>query len=180
MEYTDWWNRSWIPARRFAFFGGLTIFFNLDESSGGLLPYDQGGAIPSHETWLEIVEAVQKFYTLHTDTEIDRYNWESLAHKEMKTGDHHQAEASPKAGYVYLLKGGPYHKIGLSSNPGRRMEEISPRLPFGTELVCTIATEDMRGLESHLHEQFADKRANGEWFELDEADVAYIRRLADE
>jgi len=47
------------------------------------------------------------------------------------------------------------------------------------ELICTIATEDMHGLESRLHKRFADKRANGEWFLLDEADVEYIRGLAD-
>ena len=84
------------------------------------------------------------------------------------------------SGYVYLLKGGEYYKIGLSKNADRRIEEISPKLPFETELICTITTEDMYELEAFLHEMFADKRANGEWFELDEADVETIRGLADE
>ena len=107
---------------------------------------------------------------------------ESYRHKQCERSAKQQGKLSSqiKKGYVYLLKGGSYHKIGLSKDADRRMEEITPKLPFETELVCTIATEDMHGLESHLHEQFADKRANGEWFELDRADVEYIRRLTDD
>jgi len=106
---------------------------------------------------------------------------ESCRRKEYQCSTRQQGKPSLqlKAGYVYLLKGGNYHKIGLSKDTDRRMEEILPKLPFETELVCTIATEDMYGLESRLHEQFADKRANGEWFKLNEADVEYIRRLAE-
>ena len=86
----------------------------------------------------------------------------------------------PQKGYVYLLKGGGYYKIGLSNDVNRRMEEISPRLPFETELICTIATRDMYKLEAALHDLYAARRANGEWFELDEADVVLFKEFADE
>lgn len=81
------------------------------------------------------------------------------------------------AGYVYILEGGPYYKIGRTNNVDRRIGEISPKLPFKTRLVCTIATEDMYTLEAELHERFADKRTNGEWFELEPEDVEYIGGL---
>ena len=107
---------------------------------------------------------------------------ESYRRKQYERSARQQGKLSSqiKKGYVYLLKSGSHHKIGLSKDADRRMEEISPKLPFQTELICTIATEDMRGLESRLHKQFADKRANGEWFLLEPEDVAYIKELANE
>jgi hypothetical protein len=35
----------------------------------------------------------------------------------------------------------------------------------------------MIGLERRLHERFADKRINGEWFDLSEDDVTFIREM---
>jgi len=93
-----------------------------------------------------------------------------------------QVRPKPKAhpGFVYLLKGDNYHKIGLSRNVSKRLKQIQSALPFATRLICSIPTEDMHTLEAELHERFADKRANGEWFELDEADVAMLKELADD
>ena len=82
-----------------------------------------------------------------------------------------------RSGFVYVLRGAGYYKIGLSKNVDRRMEQIEPKLPFETELLCTIATDDMHRLESELHKRFADKRASGEWFQLTENDVEYIKSL---
>jgi len=102
-----------------------------------------------------------------------------LTAKQRKPTHLENQQSTTRPGCVYLLKGERYYKIGLSSNVNRRMEEISPRLPFETELICTIATEDMHGLEAQLHELYAGKRANGEWFKLSDEDVAYIKELAD-
>lgn len=44
-------------------------------------------------------------------------------------------------------------------------------------VICLIKTPDMCALESELHKRFADRRVNGEWFELCETDVLYIKGL---
>ena len=146
-------------------------------------PVDCNGLFPTREEWSELVRAVSSFYDYLTPTNIE------AANEQQRERNWQRQEPTPRSsppakrthpGYVYLLKGGPYYKIGLSNNVTRRIEEISPKLPFETELICTIATEDMYELEAFLHEMFADKRANGEWFELDETDVEHTRGLADE
>jgi hypothetical protein len=82
-----------------------------------------------------------------------------------------------KQGYVYLLKSEHGYKIGYSKSPTSRHEQIDLILPFETELICTHKTDDMIGLERRLHERFADKRINGEWFDLSEDDVTFIREM---
>jgi len=83
------------------------------------------------------------------------------------------------AGYVYVLQGGPYYKIGRTNDVDRRISQISPKMPFETKLIYVLATRDMYTLESELHKRFADRRANGEWFELEPEDVWYIKSLAE-
>ena len=83
-----------------------------------------------------------------------------------------------KAGYVYLLQSPTNaYKIGISKRPDDRLRTFSVKLPFEISYVCLIATQDMYGLETKLHAQFADKRINGEWFALDDADVEYIKEM---
>jgi len=39
--------------------------------------------------------------------------------------------------------------------------------------------ENVEQVEKEIHRRFQAKRVKGEWFELNEADVEYIRRLAE-
>ena len=83
----------------------------------------------------------------------------------------------PSPGYVYLFrdKEGLY-KIGRSKNPQQRAKDISqPNFPI--DVICILKTNDAAMLECNMHELFAEKRVEGEWFELDEADVNYFRRM---
>lgn len=83
------------------------------------------------------------------------------------------------AGYVYLVQSptGAY-KIGRTKNPDDRMRTFSVKLPFEVEYVALIPCDDMKWLEAELHNRYADKHVNGEWFNLDAADVETIRSLA--
>lgn len=93
----------------------------------------------------------------------------------VRKGRKKEAKRKPRPGFIYLLCGAGYYKIGLSKNVDKRITKIAPKMPFEVELVHTIETDDMEKAERFLHEKFADKRTKGEWFELDEADMAWIR-----
>lgn len=87
--------------------------------------------------------------------------------------------SQPKEGYVYLLQSiSGHYKIGRTRNPENRIKTFGIQLPFEVEYVCLIKTTNMVELENALHMRFSSKRINGEWFNLDTEDVAYLRELA--
>lgn len=69
------------------------------------------------------------------------------------------------SGYVYFIeskKTGEI-KIGVSSNPKKRLDEIKRYI--GELIVLgVIRSEDCFELESEIHDMFKDKRVRGEWF----------------
>ena len=87
-----------------------------------------------------------------------------------------RATALSTFGYVYLLKSVKHYKIGDTNSVGRREYEVALQLPEKLKAVHEIKTDDPPGLEAYWHRRFADKRANGEWFALDTADVAAFKR----
>jgi len=78
-------------------------------------------------------------------------------------------------GYVYLVKADNLYKIGMSSNPEKRMETLRYRPPYPTKLIHAFRTPQCRKDEWLLHIIFRDKRVVGEWFILDEDDIAWIK-----
>jgi hypothetical protein len=84
-------------------------------------------------------------------------------------------EAAP-VGVAYLVKSGRFYKVGRSNAVGRRQYELAIQLPEKATLVHSIATDDPPGIEGYWHRRFADRRRNGEWFELTTGDVAAFRR----
>jgi hypothetical protein len=74
-------------------------------------------------------------------------------------------------GSVYLMKSGPFYKVGLSNASGRREYELGIQLPEKPRLIHEIRTDCPRALETYWHDRFANKRKNGEWFELEAADL---------
>lgn len=90
-----------------------------------------------------------------------------------------QAKARSYPGYVYLLQSPTKaYKIGRTSNPKSRAKTFGVQLPFEVEFICLIQADDMRQLETELHQRFSDKRINGEWFALSPDDVDYMKGLA--
>lgn len=90
-------------------------------------------------------------------------------------------KANLRPGYVYVLEvpNSPgLYKIGRTSDPANRLRTFNVKLPFAIKYLCTIQTDDMYQLESDLHQHFADKRSDGEFFLLTQDDIQYIQSLS--
>lgn len=89
-----------------------------------------------------------------------------------------EAEArKPQPGFIYVLEEpiNRWYKIGRAKNVERRLLGIE--LPFKVNRICSIPTNQMIWAERDLHQHFAAKRLNGEWFHLDAQDVEWLLSL---
>jgi hypothetical protein len=99
---------------------------------------------------------------------------EYVPHKQETSGE--SANQEETFGFVYLVRSGRFYKIGRSNAAGRREYELAIQLPEKTKTIHVIKTDDPSGIEAYWHKRFEAKRKNGEWFELDAADVAAFKR----
>jgi hypothetical protein len=79
-------------------------------------------------------------------------------------------------GYVYLMQSGRHFKIGRSNSVGRREWELGIKIPVPPKTIHVIETDDPVGVEVYWHRRFAEKRGEGEWFNLRADDVAAFKR----
>jgi hypothetical protein len=83
---------------------------------------------------------------------------------------------STKNQKVYLIfdRNTGLYKIGKSNNAVKRETTLAAQLPF-IELVCVI--DSVNVTERSLHHVYKTKRVRGEWFNLTQEDVEYIKSL---
>ena len=154
--------------------------------------------------WLEFkkslsdIELSPHFYTAYRcySSVIDTYGWVKrdiyftksevlqMLHllEKCKTivrnhGNKHGIKMLENIGHVYLMKHcAPYpvYKIGYSISPIERGNHFNVKSPYAVEYIHGIRTNNMRRLEKLLHKQYANKRLNGEWFDLDDSDIGLL------
>lgn len=80
--------------------------------------------------------------------------------------------------YVYLMldNSNGYHKIGISNTPEYREKTLQSEKPSIEMLACKkFPTRKIaEAIESALHTAYSQQRVRGEWFNLDDVDVAAI------
>lgn len=157
----------------------FTIHF--DKESECLVLADQAGFIPTEDEFWSMMEMLSVAYERIDHERIATHN---RTKHERLTNIGRSSEERPKkpkrkaeSGYVYVLEGGGVFKIGRAKDPERRAELLAIQLPYPVSLICAVQTSDYKKLEADLHERFALKRLNGEWFDLTSEDVAYITGL---
>jgi len=84
--------------------------------------------------------------------------------------------------YVYALRSRDHYKIGVTKDLPGRIKTIKSSNPHGVELVIKkgFSPKEKRlayKFEKHLHRVFKDKRANGEWFKLDESALGKAKEI---
>ena len=107
------------------------------------------------------------------DKKIVDYVAAALALKQVGSG-----KPTGQPGFVYLLRSVTgFYKIGRTKNPKDRLRTFGVLLPFEVEYEHIIPTDDMGRAEMTLHDRYAQKRGNGEWFMLSEQDVIAIKAI---
>lgn len=130
----------------------------------------------------DILEIVHNFVADHSgwwqaETKIPDRAPEPVANSPIQGYPFPKEETAPEFEFVYIIKCGPTYKIGRTRDLDRRLADWSPTPAYPIEVKLVIKAKDSRQAEKDLHNHFADKRLRGEWFELTELDVEYVRSL---
>lgn len=80
-------------------------------------------------------------------------------------------------GFVYIIQEdySYRYKIGKTKKLDDRMNLFAVKLPFAISSIHTVYCDDYHNLERYLHHYFKDKRVRGEWFDLTDKDIEWIK-----
>lgn len=109
--------------------------------------------------------------------EVSEKEYEELVNKLIYNKYSHSKQTE----YLYLINAGIYTKIGVAKDPENRLIAISTGCPFKPEISLIKQFGKLCYLvERYLHIKFTNKCTNGEWFELTEDDIEYIKNTPNE
>lgn len=155
----------------------IEIVLYYDPTKEEIKPYlhPLGERLLTYDEWLECTALVTSWYLSVDREEIARHN-AKLGNPLARPFPKREAtKERQRHGFIYVIKGDRYCKIGQAVDVPTRIEQFSPALPFPVEIIHTFATDDMNAAENELHERFADKRTGGEWFALSEEDIQWLK-----
>jgi hypothetical protein len=170
-----------IEYDQFSFFVSPFIQLRILED-GYIVPKDQGGAVILHSEWKTLCQKIDLFYNSISQEDLEeliRLKQEERSKALEERRSNRQPEPKKQhPGYVYLLKSDSgLYKISRTSKIADRVSWFTTKLPFKVELIHSFKCENMVETERQLHERFSDKQHTGEWFNLSDEDVEYIKGL---
>ncbi len=117
-------------------------------------------------------------FIIKFENEVKNNIPESEIIKCKQTFEPEKQENALECCYVYLMKDCANHffKIGISNNPKYREKTLQSEKPT-IELICNKkfpSRKMARAIESALHTTFSNQHIRGEWFDLNENDVAEV------
>lgn len=71
--------------------------------------------------------------------------------------------------FVYVMKSGIFHKVGIATNVAVRRERLQMASPFEVKVMRTYGMGDRhwaRTVERAVHDDLAEFRVHGEWFKV--------------
>lgn len=137
------------------------------------------GRLLTRQEWEQARAMVDAWYLQMSDAEISEHNtnWAMVQATNQVIANLRQINKRepPREGWIYILAGGGFYKIGRTEDPNRRLAQISPKLPFEVEVAHIFYSEDVIQEEADLHERFKHQHTNGEWFKLSEDDLKWLK-----
>jgi len=119
------------------------------------------------EDWELIKSYVDNFYRSQTQDDIDSAN------------DKRDNQQASSQSYIYIIQAeNGLCKIGISTNPKRRLSTLQTGSPVSLKLIFQF--EGNYDTEEQLHNMFAHKQQHGEWFRLSNDDLASIAEIIEE
>ena len=89
-----------------------------------------------------------------------------------------EEEAYKSAGvYVVNINETNKYKIGFTKNLKARLQAFRTAIPFKLNLIHYVETKHYVSLEKLIHSQFKNYRRKGEWFELNENELAELEEV---
>lgn len=136
---------------------------------------DGNGLMLYSDELLDIGKNLIKFAKLHNNQEIERYNNKRKKEFYNQIISWVKTPKEKPKGYIYIMECGGKYKIGLSKDVERRKKELDKR-PFAVNIVYkSPLIEDIYEIEKELHYRFENKKINGEWFNIDNNDIEFIK-----
>lgn len=71
--------------------------------------------------------------------------------------------------FIQSVNGGPV-KIGIAKSVSARLAVLQGAQPYALNIIATVP-DGGREMEKKLHQRFADRRINGEWFDITKTEV---------
>lgn len=87
------------------------------------------------------------------------------------------SKAAATPGFIYLLRSDYGIKIGKAVNLRNRAKIFGVKLPFKWTVEHYAWFDDYSSAERTFHEQFRNKRGEGEWFNLSGEDIYAIKQI---